>query len=87
MDWHSISATETAEKLKTNIEKGLSESEAKKRLGAKSVDSVRSKISGYGKSSNAEAVAEAFADVYCNGKKASKESQTVVNILSEYLRR
>ncbi|MBO5859336.1 MAG: calcium-translocating P-type ATPase, PMCA-type [Clostridia bacterium] len=32
MDWHSISATETAEKLKTNIEKGLSENEAKKRL-------------------------------------------------------
>ena len=32
MDWHSISATETAEKLKTNIEKGLTESEAKKRL-------------------------------------------------------
>lgn len=32
MDWHSISAAETAEKLKTNPEKGLSESEAKKRL-------------------------------------------------------
>ena len=61
--------------------------EAKSRLGANSVDGVRSKISGYAKSSNAEAVAEAFADVYCNGSKASKESQTVVNILSEYLRR
>ena len=32
MDWHSISAAKTAEKLKTNPEKGLSESEAKKRL-------------------------------------------------------
>lgn len=32
MDWHSVSAAETAEKLKTNPEKGLSENEAKKRL-------------------------------------------------------
>ena len=32
MDWHSISAAETAERLKTNPEKGLSESESKKRL-------------------------------------------------------
>ena len=32
MDWHSISVAETAEKLKTDTEKGLSENEAKKRL-------------------------------------------------------
>ena len=61
--------------------------EAKKRLGASSVDSVRAKVSGYAKSSNAEAVAEAFADVYCNGSKASRESTTIVNILNEYMRR
>ena len=61
--------------------------EAKRRLGASSVDGVRAKISGYGKSSTAEAVAEAFADVYCNGNKASRESRTVVDILGEYLRR
>ncbi len=44
MDWHSISAVETAEKLKTNPEKGLSESEAKKRLekfGSNSLQSRR----------------------------------------------
>ena len=44
----------------------------------------RRKISGYGSQSNAEAVAEAFADVYCNGNKASKESRAVVNALNKY---
>lgn len=62
-------------------------SEAKTRLGANSVEDVRSAISGYAEQSNAEAIAEAFSDVYCNGNKASRESQTVVNILNEYLRR
>lgn len=61
--------------------------EAKNRLGAKSVGDVRKGVSGYGESSNAEAIAEAFADVYCNGNKASRESRTIVNILDEYLRR
>lgn len=62
-------------------------SEAKNRLGAKSVEDVRKGISGYGQSSNAEAIAEAFADVYCNGRKASKASRATVGVLNEYLRR
>ena len=61
--------------------------EAKTRLGAKSVNDVRNGISGYGKSSNAEAIAEAFSDVFCNGNKASKESRAVVDVLNEWLRR
>lgn len=60
--------------------------EAKKRLGAKSVDSIRKKISGYAKQNNAEAVAEAFADVYCNGNKASRESRAVVSALNDMLK-
>lgn len=47
----------------------------------------RKKISGYADHNNAETLAEAFADVYCNGKKAKRESREVVNILNEYLRR
>lgn len=62
-------------------------SEAKTRMGAKSVAEVRSGISGYGKSSNAEAIAEAFSDVYCNGKRASRASRAVVGVLEEWLRR
>lgn len=61
--------------------------EAKDRLGARSVEDVRSGVSGYGKSSNAEAIAEAFADVYCNGNRASRSSRAIVDVLNEYLRR
>ena len=61
--------------------------QAKQRIGAKSVADVRNKISGYGKSSNAEAIAEAFSDVYCNGNKASRASRAVVGVLEEWLRR
>lgn len=43
-----------------------------------------SKISGYASTSNAEALAEAFADVYCNGSKAKKESSAIVNIMKSY---
>lgn len=43
-----------------------------------------SKISGYAKSSNAEALAEAFADVYCNGARASRESRAIVDIMNSY---
>ncbi len=59
--------------------------DAKKKLGLKTTSDVRKKVSGYAKESNAEAVAEAFADVYCNGKKASKASQAIVDSLKKYL--
>lgn len=58
--------------------------EAKKSLGYKTMEQVTSKISGYAKQNIAEAVAEAFADVYCNGKKAKKESSAIVNALNSY---
>lgn len=44
----------------------------------------RSRVSGYGSQSNAEAVAEAFSDVYCNGSRARRESQAIVNVLNRY---
>ena len=61
--------------------------EAKKKLKAKTTAEVRSKVSGYGATSNAEALAEAFADVYCNGKKASKASQAIVDSMNRYLKK
>ena len=48
------------------------------------LEAFRSQISGYGKSNNAEAVAEAFADVYCNGGNASNASKAIVNELNKY---
>ena len=42
------------------------------------------RISGYAKKSNAECVAEAVADYYCNGNKASKESKAIMKELKKY---
>ena len=47
---------------------------------------MASKISGYAKESARECIAEAFADVYCNGKKSTKESQAIVNVMNKYLK-
>lgn len=59
--------------------------EAAKKLGTK-VGSVSKGVSKYGQKNHAEALAEAFADVYCNGKKASKESRAIVDIMNGYLK-
>lgn len=61
-------------------------SKASKAAGYKDVKSFRAKISGYAKSSNAEAIAEAFSDVFCNGKKARKESQSIMTVIKSYLK-
>lgn len=44
----------------------------------------RGAISGYAKKNPAETLAEAFSDVYCNGKKASKESRAIVDEMNKY---
>ena len=60
--------------------------EARKQTGHRGVVQMASKISGYATHSNAEAIAEAFSDVYCNGNKAHKESQAIVNVMNSYLK-
>lgn len=60
--------------------------EAKKQTGHRGVVQMAKKISTYATHSNAEAIAEAFSDVYCNGKKAHKESQAIVNVINSYLK-
>lgn len=47
--------------------------------------SFAKKISGYATSSWKECIAEAFSDVYCNGKKASKESRALVDVVNNML--
>lgn len=42
------------------------------------------KISGYAQESNAECVAEAVADWYCNGSKASSASKAIMTELKKY---
>ena len=60
--------------------------EARKLTGHRGVVQMERKISGYATASNAEAVAEAVSDVYCNGRRAAAESHAIVNTLNKYLR-
>lgn len=60
--------------------------EAKKKTGDKTMYDVAKKISGYATHSKAEAIAEAFSDVYCNGSKAKKQSKAIVEVMDSYLK-
>lgn len=61
--------------------------EAQKQVGRRGkLAKMASQISGYAKESARECIAEAFADVYCNGGKAKKESISIVNVMDKYLK-
>ena len=60
--------------------------EAKQATGHRGVVQMASRISKYATSSNAEAVAEAVADVYCNGSRAKAESRAIVDVINKYLK-
>lgn len=47
---------------------------------------IANAISGYAKENNAECIAEATTDVYCNGKKAKAESKAVVQALRNLIK-
>ena len=57
---------------------------AKRDSGHRSASSLAAAISGYAKENSAEAIAEAFSDVYCNGKSAKKESKIITRTLKSY---
>lgn len=61
--------------------------EARRATTHRGVVQMAKAISGYATHSNAEAVAEAVADVYCNGSRAKAESRAIVNTLNNYLKR
>ena len=56
------------------------------KVGSKSSMKMATKISGYAKTSYAECVAEAVADVSCNGSRASAESRAIVEVLKGILK-
>lgn len=60
--------------------------EARKKTGDRGAVLMAEKISKYAVESNAEAIAEAFSDVYCNGSKAKKQSRAIVEVLNSYLK-
>jgi hypothetical protein len=55
-------------------------------MGHKGVVKMAGKISKYATASNAEALAEAFCDVYCNGNSAKRESKAIVKTMNKYLK-
>ena len=61
--------------------------EARKLTSHRGVVIMSRKISEYATYSNAEAVAEAVSDVYCNGSKAHAESRAIVSVLNGYLKK
>lgn len=58
---------------------------ASKKVGMK-VNNMAGKISEYARYNYAETIAEASADVYCNGKKASKASVAIMNEIKSILK-
>ena len=60
--------------------------DARKSTKHRGVVQMSSRISRYATHSNAEAIAEAVSDYYCNGKKARSESRAIVNTLKSYLK-
>lgn len=84
---HALSAEVGKKMGGKNIDQASSQilKEAKKQTGHKTTAGMAKKISGYATHSPAETIAEAFSDVYCNGKKAKKESQAIVNVMDSYL--
>lgn len=61
-------------------------SEAAQSKGFKNSAAFAKKISGYAVHSPAEAIAEAYSDVYCNGSKAHSSSRAIVDTLNKYLK-
>ena len=60
--------------------------EARKITGDRGVVIMARKISRYATSSNAEAIAEAVCDCYCNGNKAKAQSKAIKSVLDKYLK-
>lgn len=77
-----------AQKLGTTLDGAAKKifREANKNLGSPDAHKMAGAISGYAKSSNAEAIAEAIADCYCNGKNAKAESIAIKVVVDKYLK-
>lgn len=60
-------------------------SRAAKKLGMKT-ENVAGHISGYARKNYSETIAEACADVYCNGKKANRASKAIMKEVKSILK-
>ena len=76
-----------ARKLGLSLDQAATQivNEARKGTKHRGVVQMAAAISTYATSSNAETIAEAVSDVYCNGKRATAESRAIVDVLRKYL--
>lgn len=93
----AVAAHELGHKLTNDVAKKLGNADlhgaaklimedARKTGKFSGVRKMAQKISGYATKNNAEAISEAFADVFCNGSKAKTESRAIVNSLNKFLK-
>ena len=76
-------------KVHYSMEKAADEvvKRAMKQAGVKeSASEFKAKVSGYARTNSKEAIAEAVADVYCNGRKAKPESRAIVDAMNSIIR-
>lgn len=52
----------------------------------RTVERAARRVSGYATQNNAELIAEAYADVYANGRRANEVSRKIVSVLRKYSR-
>lgn len=93
---YAVAAHETGHSLTENVRKKMG-AKTYEEAATRIVDEARKttkhrgnikfarSISEYATVSNAETIAEAVSDVFCNGKRAKKESHAVVNVIDNYL--
>lgn len=84
---HIINNT-IADKMGLSMEKSAKviNEEARKISKDKGVIKMANKISRYATYSNAETIAEAICDCYCNGTKAKTQSKAIKSVIDKYLK-
>lgn len=84
---HSLTAN-AAKAMGTDFDTAAERIVTEARKGTKHRGNIQfgAAISGYAKSHNAETIAEAYADVLCNGRRAKAESHAVVKTMDKYLK-
>lgn len=75
---------DVAKRIMKDSQKILNKQAGKRKY--QGTNKIANAISGYAKESNAECIAEATADVYCNGRKAKSESKAVVQALKKLIK-
>lgn len=75
---------DVAKRIMKDSQKILNKQAGKRKY--QGTNKIANAISGYARENNAECIAEATTDVYCNGRKAKSESKAVVQALKKLIK-